>query len=85
MAPVRPAQWGCRTLPECSHCGSAVSTDYIRVFAVDGEVDVCPRCPDRVRDMAAPGGFREAKASREATTRTRYDPAFAADGGDADA
>lgn len=47
----------------CSNCGSAVTATYVRVFARDDSttLQVCPRCPDRVRDGA---GYRKARGPR---------------------
>lgn len=37
------------TTHRCDNCGGHVTDDYYRVFSVDGVVEVCPFCPDRVR------------------------------------
>ena len=37
-------------MPFCQNCDSHVSHDYQRVFSVDGEVDLCPQCPDKTRE-----------------------------------
>jgi len=28
----------------CNDCGNEVSKDFIRVFGVDGEIEMCPEC-----------------------------------------
>ena len=50
-------------MPECQNCGSFVTTEYVRVFAPDGEDHprVCPRCEDMVRDG---NSVREARSKR---------------------
>lgn len=50
-------------MPECTNCGTVVSSDYVRVFAPEGAEDarVCPNCPDRVRDG---NDVREARSAR---------------------
>lgn len=46
-------------MPQCEHCGSHVSDDFHRVFAVDGDVEGCPHCKDQT--LAADGTYRESK------------------------
>ena len=50
-------------MPECQHCGSFVSEDYVRVFTPEGSKNprVCPFCPDKIRDGAS---VREARSKR---------------------
>jgi hypothetical protein len=50
-------------MPKCNHCGSFVSTAYVRVFTPDDvkQPRVCPNCPDLIRDGAE---VREARSSR---------------------
>jgi NAD-dependent SIR2 family protein deacetylase len=50
-------------MPECQNCGSFVTTEYVRVFAPNGEQHprVCPRCEDMVRDG---NDVREARSKR---------------------
>lgn len=31
-------------MPKCQNCGGHVTTDFIRVFGVDGEAHSCPEC-----------------------------------------
>jgi len=46
-------------MPECDHCGSHVSDDFVRVFASrDGQIGGCPHCKDRTLGS---NGYREAK------------------------
>lgn len=42
-------------MPECQHCGAAVTQQYVRVNAPDGQDTVlcCPFCPDRSRGHGA--------------------------------
>lgn len=48
-------------MPHCSHCDHFISADYARVLGINGTVDVCPYCPDRVRR----GGFaQDARTNR---------------------
>jgi len=54
-------------MPECENCESHVTEDYARVFGIDGVVEVCPFCEDKVR--GARGRPRDARAKRR-TTRT---------------
>lgn len=68
---------------ECQNCGSQVSQQYVRVFAPDETegVRVCPSCKDKIRDGR---DVRDAITPRSTQTKpSRYDPAYAADGGDA--
>lgn len=53
-------------MAECQNCGNHVSDAYARVFAPDevesdGEVRVCPQCPDRLR---IDGKVRDARSVR---------------------
>lgn len=41
---------------ECGYCGSHVSSEYVRVCGVGGEVDVCPNC--RADQPTTTGGRR---------------------------
>ena len=63
-------------MPYCQNCESHVTEDYVRVFGIDGEVNSCPSCPDRVTDPQAEDGYRHSrqKAARAAKS-------IAADGG----
>lgn len=31
-------------MPTCDGCGEYVTSDFIRVFGVNGEVNACPAC-----------------------------------------
>jgi len=31
-------------MPDCENCGRHVTSDFLRVFGVDGEVHGCPNC-----------------------------------------
>lgn len=31
-------------MPECANCGAFVSTDFVRVFGIDGEAHSCIEC-----------------------------------------
>ena len=48
-------------MPECDNCGSTVTKQYVRVFALPGRETVrcCPNC-DRIREGAH---VREARSS----------------------
>ena len=50
-------------MPECQNCEAFVTDQYVRVFAPDGmgDVRVCPRCTDKLRDGAE---VREAHSPR---------------------
>lgn len=55
-------------MPSCGGCGSHVTPDYVRVLAIDPNADtvqVCPRCPDRVRRDGRPRDARGTKRFRE--------------------
>lgn len=51
-------------MKECTNCGSLVTDQYAKVFSrrEDGNVEVCPECPDRIRDKN--GGYRAARSPR---------------------
>lgn len=51
-------------MPTCDHCESHVSADWQRVYSIDGEIPVCPHCPDRQPDPKAAGGFSEYRNDR---------------------
>lgn len=44
----------CDTMEHCNNCGSAVTDQYVRVFAPDDRqtVRVCPFCEDLIRQGA---------------------------------
>jgi len=65
--------------PACQNCGAFVTSDYVRVFADDGDsgVECCPHCEDRRRDG---GGWQPARAPRERGHSGSGD-GLAADGG----
>lgn len=31
-------------MPECQNCGAFVTTDFVRVFGVNGKIVDCPSC-----------------------------------------
>lgn len=42
-------------MPECSNCGAHVSSDFYRVFAVRGDLEHCPSCPDKANSDLGSG------------------------------
>lgn len=58
-------------MPTCQNCESHVTERYRRVFAPpetpEGEVRVCPQCPDIIRGDG--GEIRESRSLRRADTR----------------
>ncbi|WP_435147191.1 DUF7563 family protein [Halobaculum sp. P14] len=71
-------------MPDCENCGSAVSADYVRVFAPDDmeTVRVCPFCEDKIRDGT--GDVRDARSTRTPRSDDRdTDDQLVTDGGEA--
>lgn len=51
-------------MKECANCGNLVTDQYAKVFSrrEDGKVEVCPKCPDRIRKPD--GGWRAPRSTR---------------------
>lgn len=49
---------------ECARCGSTVSDQYWRVFAVDGQLHGCPECDTKTSDHL-PDSNRQGRQSAE--------------------
>jgi len=58
---------------KCLNCGAQVTTQYARVFSLEGEDDVrvCPDCPDKIRGKG--GKPRDARSTRRTDTSEDVD------------